>query len=125
MTEQPPLRRVRVTSPRAAAGRSRRMSISSEIDAQTELGEVYVRSLIRSQLRLAVLVIAALASTLGALPLLFALVPPVREAHLLGIPLPWVLLGFVVYPVLVLLGWFYVRQAERNERAFADLVDPP
>jgi hypothetical protein len=37
-------------------------------------------------------------------------------------PLPWLLLGFVVYPVLVLLGWRYVRRAERNERNFADLL---
>ena len=32
------------------------------------------------------------------------------------------LLGILVYPVLVLLGWRYVRSAERNERDFADLM---
>ncbi|HET6625025.1 MAG TPA: hypothetical protein VFG63_01430 [Nocardioidaceae bacterium] len=120
-----PPERVRVTSPRTAAGRSRAVSISAEIDAQTRLGEVYIRSLMRSQLRLAVLVLFLLAVTVGVLPLLFVLVPATREAHVLGVPLPWLLLGFLVYPLLVLLGWFYVRQAERNERAFTDLVDPP
>ena len=37
-------------------------------------------------------------------------------------PLAWLLLGVVVYPWLVLLGWAYVRRAERNERDFAELV---
>lgn len=42
---------------------------------------------------------------------------------MLGIGLPWVLLGVVVFPVFVLAGWFYVRQAERSEREFAELVE--
>ena len=40
-------------------------------------------------------------------------------------PLTWVLLAFAVYPFLVLLGWLYVRAAERNERDFADVVERP
>ena len=47
------------------------------------------------------------------------------EAHLLGLPLPWLLLGVLVYPAMLGLGWFYVRQAERNEHDFTDLVDRP
>jgi hypothetical protein len=42
--------------------------------------------------------------------------------HLLGLPLPWLLLGVLVYPALVLAAWLYVRQAERNERDFSELV---
>ena len=49
MSEPPP--RVRVRAP--AAGRPRRTTVSHEIDAQSALGEVYMRSLVRSQLRLA------------------------------------------------------------------------
>jgi cbb3-type cytochrome oxidase subunit 3 len=41
----------------------------------------------------------------------------------LGMPLPWVLLGFAVYPFFVCVGWFYLRAAERNERDFADVVN--
>ena len=37
-------------------------------------------------------------------------------------PLGWLLLGVVVYPTLVVLGWAYIRRAERNERDFAELV---
>jgi hypothetical protein len=96
--------------------------VVSEIDAQTELGEVYVRSLVRSQLRLALGVTATLALTLGLLPVLFVSSASVRRAALLGIPLPWWLLGLLGYPFLILLAWFYVVRAERNERAFRELV---
>ncbi|HEX5561949.1 MAG TPA: hypothetical protein VFX52_09940 [Nocardioidaceae bacterium] len=124
MTDSPaPARRVRVSSPRVGTGRPRPPSVSSEIDAQTELGEVYVRSLVRSQLLLAVQVTLALGLSLGLLPVLFALVPASRTVRVAGLPLPWLLLGVVVYPCLVALGWLYVRRAERNERAFAELVD--
>lgn len=82
-----------------------------------------MRSLMRSQLRLAVGVVLTLALTVGMLPVLFALVPQSRTVGVLGVPLPWLLLGFVVYPGLIALGWFYVHRAERNEQAFTDLVD--
>jgi hypothetical protein len=124
VTDTPtPARRVRVSSPRTGTSSRRRPSVSSEIDAQTELGEVYVRSLVRSQLRLALEVMLTLALTLGLLPVLFALVPASRSMRVAGVPMPWLLLGLVVYPLLVLLGWVYVRRAERNEQTFSDLVD--
>lgn len=124
MTEGPP-RRVRVTSPRTSAVRPRRTPVTGEIDDQTEVGELYMRSLLSSQLRLALLVLGAVAVLLGGLPALFELVPQVRSVQVLGLPLPWLLLGGLVYPLVVGLGWFYVRQAERTERDFADLVDRP
>jgi hypothetical protein len=115
--------RVRVTGPRTVAARHRtRRSNAAEIDELTSLGEVYVQSLMRAQLRLAAYVVALLAVTLGALPLLLRLVP-VSHVHVLGVPLPWLLLGVAVYPWLLWLAWWYVRRAERNEAAFVDLVE--
>jgi hypothetical protein len=112
--------RVRVTGPRAT--QPRRTSIASEIDAQSPVGEIYMRSLMRSQLRLALGVVLMLAASVGSLPLLFVLEPAVGHTRLLGVPVPWLLLGFGVYPVLIALAWFYVRRAERNEAAFNDMV---
>lgn len=114
--------RVRVTGPRS--GRPRRVSAASQIDAQTQIGEIYMRTLIRGQLRLALGIAAALLGTVGLLPLLFWLAPGVRHASVLGVPVPWVVLGACIYPALVLLSWLYVRRAEANEQAFADLVQP-
>jgi len=116
-------RRVTVTSPRTNAALQRRRRPSQEIDDQTAVGDAYMRSLIRSQLRLALLVLGVLGVTIGALPATFALLPEVRSLDVAGVPLAWVVLGAVVYPVLVALGWFFVRHAEATEDDFADLVE--
>jgi hypothetical protein len=118
-----PIARVRITGPRTLAARSRRRrSNAAEIDALTQLGEVYVRSLMRAQLRLAGYVVLILAASIGLLPVLFHVLP-VSRVHLLGVPLPWLLLGVLVYPWLLVLAWWYVWRAERNEAAFVDLVE--
>ena len=79
-------------------------------------------SLLREQLRLALRVLAILFGTVGAIPLLFHLAPGLAGVHVLGIPLAWLLLGVLVYPFLLVLGWRYIRRAEDNERDFTDLV---
>ncbi|HLN76131.1 MAG TPA: hypothetical protein VK204_03735 [Nocardioidaceae bacterium] len=112
-----------MTSPRTTAGRPRRVNVTSEIDAQTRLGEIYMSSLVRVQLRLAGLVVVAVLVAVGGLPLSYWLFPALDKIQVLGMPLAWVLLGFVAYPFLLLLGWFYVRAAERNERNFTDMVE--
>ncbi len=116
-------RRVRVTSPRTGAARAQRVPAAREIDEQTLLGEVYMTSLLRSQLRLALLALATLALLVGGIPLLFWLFPDLSSVVVLAVPLPWLLLAFAVYPFLFGIGWLYVRAAERNERDFADVVD--
>lgn len=121
MTPEPP-RRVRVTGTRSGAVR-RRVAGTSEIDAQTQLGEVYMTSLMRAQGRLASLVLLTVAVLVGGLPAAFRLLPGMAGVQVLGMPLSWVLLAFAVYPVLLLLGWLYVRAAERNERDFTDVVE--
>lgn len=115
--------RVRVQRRRNAAADVAAMS--QEIDAQSMLGEALLRSLMRAQLRLAAVVLFLLAVTLGSLPLAFDVLPGIRRLHVVGIPLPWLLLGVLVYPVLLGLGWFYVRYAERNEAGFMRLVGRP
>lgn len=117
--------RVRVTSPRVSAGRPRRVAVTSEIDAQTRIGEIYMSSLLRAQLRLATLVIVGVGVLVAGLPLVFLVLPGLTDVHVLGVPLPWVLLGFAVYPFFFAVGWFYVRAAERNERDFTDMVERP
>lgn len=116
-------RRVVVTSPRTRAATRPRYPVTREINEQTGLGEVYMRSLMRAQLRLAALVCVMLTCVVGGLPALFMLAPGLKKLHLLGIPLPWVLLAGLIYPMFVACAWWYIRQAERTERDFSDLVD--
>lgn len=121
MSEHPPPR-VRITSAAQRTTPHQGVEAAREIDAQTPVGEVYMRSLMRSQLRLAAVVIAVLVATLGMIPLTMAVWPSLRSAELSGVPLYWLALGVGVYPLLLGLGWFYVRQAERNEQDFTELV---
>jgi hypothetical protein len=120
-TEARPPTRVRVTGPprRIHTPRAR----TGDIDEQTALGGVFLGSLLREQLALAVRVLAVLALTVGSLPLLFNIFPGLADQQVLGVPLAWLLLGVLVYPWLVLLGRWYVRRAERNERDFALLLE--
>ncbi|KAA1425247.1 hypothetical protein FE697_005100 [Mumia zhuanghuii] len=124
-SDQPPPRaRVRVTSPHTTLRPHRRRTVVQEIDEETEIGEVYMRSLIRSQLRLALIVSVVVALLVGGLPILFVLVD--LDALQVGpVPLPWWILGAAVYPVLFVIGWVFVAASERNERAFSDLVERP
>ena len=117
---QDPAERVRVTGPtrrRTAVTRTR------EIDAGTRVGTIYMRSLLREQLRLALRVLATLSATVGSLPLLFHLFPGLAGLHVFGVPLSWLLLGVLVYPWFLVLGWRYIRRAEDNERDFTDLIE--
>jgi len=112
--------RVRVTAPprrRSAA----RVTRTRQIDQETQVGEVFLTSLLREQRRLALRVLVGV-GVLLALPLLFHLAPDLSRTRLLGMPLPWWVLGVFTYPYLWLLGWAYVRRAESNERDFTDLL---
>jgi hypothetical protein len=111
--------RVRVTGP---PRRRTPVARTTDIDDETRLGGVYMGSLLREQLRLALGILAVLALTVGLLPLLFHLLPGLAGVQVLGVPVGWLLLGVLVYPSLLLLGVVYVRRAERNERDFAELV---
>ena len=71
-----PQKRVRVTSPRK--GTPRRVParlVTSDIDEQTPLGELYMATLMRAQWRLSVSVLASAAVMIGGLPLLFLFLP--------------------------------------------------
>lgn len=117
-------RRVAVRNPRGRATRhDPRERALSELREQTEVGEVLLRSLTRAQLGLALRIFAVFGCLLLGLPALFATYPGLAGFRLLGVPLPWVLLGGAVYPLLVLMGLLYVRQAERNEREFVEIIE--
>jgi drug/metabolite transporter (DMT)-like permease len=116
-------RRVVVTGPRTRAVPGATQRGVLDLDEQTTIGEVYLRSLIRTQLRLALTVCVAMVLVGGGLPLLFALWPEARTAHVLGLQLPWLALGLLAYPALAVGGWVYVRAAERTEANFVALVE--
>lgn len=119
-----PPRRTIVVHPRTAAARgAHRRGVRRDVRDHTELGVTLLASLRRSQLRLATLVLLAITLVVGGIPLLFLGLPELREARVGGLAVGWVILGVAAFPVICLLGWAYVRAAERNERDFVDLVE--
>ena len=120
MTRPP---RVTITGPRRdVRGRARR-SAADDIGRATGIGEVYLKSLIRQQLKLGLAAAALVVVPLAAMPLVFGLFPSIRALQVGPIPLWWVVLGLLVYPAILLVGWWYVRSAERAEDQFSDLVE--
>lgn len=119
MSEQSPPPRVRVTGP---PRRRTRPTPAGPLDAETPLGSLYVESLMRAQRQQALRVLATLALSVGALPLVFWLFPELVGVQVVGVPLPWLLVGVATYPALLLIGWRHLRRAERIERDFLDLV---
>lgn len=116
-------KRVTITGPRRDVHRRRPRPITDEIDAQTRVGKIYLRSLIRTQLLLGLATVAMVVVPLVAMPLVFGAFPSVRALRIGPMPLWWVLLGIVVYPAMLGVGWWYVRAADRNEAQFTDLVE--
>jgi hypothetical protein len=119
VTSPPTVPRVRVTGP---PRRRRALNRPVDLEQDTRLAGVYLSSLLREQLWLALRLLAVLAVAVGLLPALFALVPSLADVRVLGLPLAWLVVGVAVYPLLLGLGWRYVRTAERNEDAFAELM---
>jgi hypothetical protein len=121
--EQPPRREVVTGVPRGARRPPGYAPARFEITEQTTLGATYVRSLMRSQLRVALCALGTLVLLVGSLPLLFALPAAVGDSLSLPDSCVWASLGVAVYPVMWLTARCYVRRVERNERDFTRLVE--
>ena len=112
--------RVRVTAPLSAA---RPAVQSREAAEESEVGQLFVRSLIRTQLRLALVVAGGFLLVLCAFPLLLAAVPGLAGTRVAGVPFDWLLLGAGIYPVTGISAWLYIRSAARNEARYRDLAE--
>jgi hypothetical protein len=95
----------------------------AELEDQTSVGEVLVRQLVRVQLVLSLRLMLLTMMVLGAIPIAFLLVPSLSTTTILGLGLPWLLLGLAVYPFFAAVAWSYNRSAERNEQDFAEMVE--
>ncbi|MGH3812384.1 MAG: hypothetical protein ACRDUV_08000, partial [Pseudonocardiaceae bacterium] len=95
----------------------------AELEDQTGVGEVLVRQLVGVQLSLAIRLMLLTVVVLGSIPLAFLLAPSLGTISVLGLRLPWLLLGLAVYPFFVAVAWWYNRSADRNEHDFAEMVE--
>lgn len=117
--------RVRVTSPKTVKRSRRQRTAAEEIDEATRLGEIYMQSLIEYQLRIAGAAAFLIAMVLGGLPLAFLFSDVLDQISIGPVPLPWFILGFGVYPLVITIAWIYVIRVERAEDDFVRLMDEP
>ncbi|WP_422737462.1 hypothetical protein ACN263_29440 [Micromonospora sp. WMMD729] len=121
----PPPRRERIVLADITRRDTRAERTRVELAQQTQVGEALVRGLVRAQLALALRLSLVVVIGLGGLPWLFAIAPSLGRTTVVGVNLPWLLLGVASFPFLIAVGWAYVRLAERNEQDFTDLVQRP
>ena len=126
---QPP-ERVRVTAPRAGGpAASARPSIARgratgpDREGTTDVDAMYVRSLIRSQLRLALVCAGGFVAATFVFVLGVVLAPALDETFVAGVPVSWLLLGLGVYPLAISVAALYVRAAARNEARYRSLAE--
>jgi hypothetical protein len=110
------------TSAGAAAGEHDATDATHATHA-TDVAGVYVRSLIRSQLHLALVCAGGfvVATTLFVFGIVWA--PTLDDTFLAGVPVSWLLLAVGVYPLALTIAALYVRAATRNESRYRSLAD--
>jgi hypothetical protein len=111
-----PPRRVAVTSPqtRVALGGRRGPPARAPKLGPAELQRA--EEIRRLQLRRAVTALVAGAAFLVGLPLLLDLAPALDRVRLLGVPVSWLAVAVLPWPVLAGLAWWQLRRAEAAER---------
>ena len=82
---------------------------------------VYLGTLIRAQLRLAITLAIGFAVTLAAASVAIALTPALHATTIFGVPWSWALQAYGMYPIVVLFALVYVRAARRNEQRYRSL----
>ena len=75
-----------------------------------------VRRLMRTQLRLAVSLMAWFIGVVVAGNLAFHFSPALAATRVVGVPVEWLFPVVIVIPFLIFLGWFYVRRATAQEQ---------
>ena len=89
---------------------------------QTTYGEIVLGDLIDRQRTLSLSVASAFLLLLFGLPVFNLLFPELSAVPVLGLPLSWLLLAVLIYPVLWLLAYYYVATSRKFEDEFTDLV---
>ena len=82
-----------------------------------------MRSLIRSQLRLAIVCAAGFVVATVVFVVGIAVLPALDETYVAGVPVSWLLLGLGVYPLAISVAALSVRAAQRNEVRYRSLAE--
>jgi hypothetical protein len=110
-------RRVAVTSPQTRVALAGRRTGAPFVPPHLAPADAErARRIHRRQLRYALTVLAMLAALLLGLPLVLAGAPALDAVRFVGIPVSWLAVAVLPFPLLALLAGWQLRKAERAER---------
>lgn len=110
-------RRIAVSAPPEPGARARPVGARASPDGTLDPARTATaRATRRVQLRRAAVTLACGAVLLFGLPALLSLVPDPGAWRLFGLPLSWIAVAVLPYPLLAGLAWWHLRGAERAER---------
>lgn len=114
MTKQ---RRVAVSSPQTKVALSRRHVANVGQPPHLAPGDLErARRAHREQLRWALVAVVLLGGLIVGIPLLLAAFPALDDVRLVGIPVSWLAVGVLPYPLLIALSRWQLHRAERIEQ---------
>ncbi|MDH5421958.1 MAG: hypothetical protein OEY55_09150 [Acidimicrobiia bacterium] len=94
-------------------------------DRDTALDPIYLRTVLKVNLITSLVHFGIFLIVMLGGPLVFWLFPGLATVYVGALPLPWFYLGIAGFPMLVIIGWHYLREVEEDEEEFSDLVDAP
>lgn len=109
-------RRVRVVVPTGVPSVKEVLHNPAERAGHRRPSAKVVRRLMRVQLRLAVSLMAWFFGLVVAVNVAFYFSPVLADTRIMGVPLEWLFPSVCVIPLLMFLGWFYVRRATAHEQ---------
>ncbi|MDT8916166.1 hypothetical protein [Amycolatopsis sp. PS_44_ISF1] len=110
-------RRVTVTSPQTRLARSRRQARGRWRTPRLRAADAErAAELHRAQRRRGIPALVALFGLVLGLPVVFAAAPVLDDVRWWGIPLSWLMIAVLPYPVMAGLARWQLRRAERTER---------
>jgi hypothetical protein len=110
-------RRVAVTSPQTRVALAGRRTGAPFVPPHLAPADAErARRIHRRQLRYALTVLAMLAALLLGLPLVLAGAPALDAVRFAGIPVSWLAVAVLPFPLLALLAGWQLRKAEQAER---------
>lgn len=85
--------------------------------------EEFLHTIMRRQLRLSVSIASVFVAIIVAVPLLNKFAPEAMNTPFLGFTLSWFILGFAIFPVLIVLAVLFVRRSNAFEDEAIGMVD--
>jgi uncharacterized membrane protein (DUF485 family) len=85
--------------------------------------EEFLRMLMRRQFLLSASIASVFIGIIVIVPILNTFAKDIMTAPFFGFTVTWFLLGFAIFPILIVLAWLFVRQSNNFEDEAIGMVD--